>query len=972
MNRNSRRKIRAVIAVLLTLTLVFGMSLMRQAPSSAQVSYQSTLRGFGANQQGNGNLNLGWTTGNLGNTWNEGEWVPYTLELNGLQTNYPGLAGLPDLEITYDFFKIQGQSNARFIDLVRAIQAGPAMLGNNQGWPQSDGSPFPMGTRDELEVAQNAYSNVSWPGFEMLNLPNDQINRALDGGLGGPQDQRRKIVIKASDLIEAGFANADTIVIYFQLHESRSFIWQNSLQEGYDASPTDVWGGYLYSQEPFKSDARLGSGHVPGSAGHVALLGGGQKTVPIPLPSQEPGTVFGTKFLDSNANGTRDPGEPGIENWPIFVSGEVDGIQFTQQTLTDSMGNYSFENLTSGTIWRISEGLQPEGEENGYFQTYPFEGAANVGQAVAVAHDVAGQADMAWDVTLTLAQPNQQNVNFGNAQAGEIKVVKEDTEGVELEGWKFTLFKFNEEAETEEEEWEELGEAVTEKHVDEEENESIFALFTDLKPGTYKLVETLQDGYDFFNPNDGVMDDIVLQAGEKKEVTFVNLELSEIKVVKEDTEGVELEGWKFTLFKFNEEAETEEEEWEELGEAVTEKHVDEEENESIFALFTDLKPGTYKLVETLQDGYDFFNPDDGVMDDIILQAGEKKEVTFVNVELGEVKIIKEDLEGSPLSGWEFTLYKFDENAETEDEEWVEEDKQTTDDNGEVIFKDLLPGRYKVVEEERDGWIIVSPVSGEVEIILSAGGSEEKTFVNTPAMDCFEETAWAFGGEGIAMPFTDWGFSNWGWTNKITEGEYTFDLIAGAGNNVITNGVKVGEVEVIFSGGFVTVTYNMIAPYELAEAHLHIGTNPLPLKQQGQNIVMTNAPGQFEFNGNVVEIGHFEEDEIYIAAHAVAVIPCEEEVAISVAILYESEEVFFMTLTEFNELDEEKIILEEEENQFTEVESFNDEMKEPEEEIEEDQPENDNTIDDPKIPDDEEAEEGGRPENPGGRAPGRNR
>ncbi|NIP41621.1 MAG: hypothetical protein GWN61_03470, partial [candidate division Zixibacteria bacterium] len=56
-----------------------------------------TSTGFRANEGGGGALSTQWTTGNLGNTWAEGEWVPYQLIIENVQTDYPNLHGFPNI-----------------------------------------------------------------------------------------------------------------------------------------------------------------------------------------------------------------------------------------------------------------------------------------------------------------------------------------------------------------------------------------------------------------------------------------------------------------------------------------------------------------------------------------------------------------------------------------------------------------------------------------------------------------------------------------------------------------------------------------------------------------------------------------------------------------------------------------------------------------------------------------------------------
>ena len=59
-------------------------------------------------------------------------------------------------------------------------------------------------------------------------------------------------------------------------------------------------------------------------------------------------SISGVKFEDVNANGTRDPGEPGVQGWTIELLNAVTG-QVVQTTTTGSDGSYTFANL--GPLW---------------------------------------------------------------------------------------------------------------------------------------------------------------------------------------------------------------------------------------------------------------------------------------------------------------------------------------------------------------------------------------------------------------------------------------------------------------------------------------------------------------------------------------------------------------------------------------------------------------------------------------------
>ncbi len=153
--------------------------------------------------------------------------------------------------------------------------------------------------------------------------------------------------------------------------------------------------------------------------------------------------------------------------------------------------------------------------------------------------------------------------------------------------------------------------------------------------------------------------------------------------------------------------------------------------------------------------------------------------------------------------------------------------------------------------------------GNKAMIVETGQSASATLkVN---VQCYiYETAYAKGDDEFCFIPT---FSQWGWTNPIEPGEYTWDLWAGAAQCDTSKGTLVGSVTVVYNDdGDVTVTYNIDAPFMLDEAHVYVGYDMFPQMQQGRRTVSTVAPGQY-YND-----GPFDGSAIYVIAHAVVGIP----------------------------------------------------------------------------------------------------
>jgi hypothetical protein len=133
----------------------------------------------------------------------------------------------------------------------------------------------------------------------------------------------------------------------------------------------------------------------------VQILNGGEHISGKDFGNFKEGKISGMKFNDVNANGIKDENEPGMQHWLLRLARNS---QITDSVLTDSDGNYSFDNLSPGT-YTLSEQQQ-----NGWIQTFPVTSGVHV-------------------VALTSGD-SVSNKNFGNRIIPSIIVRKyKDTDG---------------------------------------------------------------------------------------------------------------------------------------------------------------------------------------------------------------------------------------------------------------------------------------------------------------------------------------------------------------------------------------------------------------------------------------------------------------------------------------------------------------------------------------------------------------
>ncbi|MFO0907309.1 MAG: SdrD B-like domain-containing protein [Isosphaeraceae bacterium] len=144
---------------------------------------------------------------------------------------------------------------------------------------------------------------------------------------------------------------------------------------------TDATGAYQFtglrpgsyqideSQPPAYLDGKDSVGTQGGSLGNDSISN-------IPLPQDvhginnnfgelPPAEINGFVYVDLNRNGVKDPGEPGLPNVAIALSGVDDqGASVAQSVVTNAQGFYDFTRLRPGT-YAVTEPTQPAGYSDG-------------------------------------------------------------------------------------------------------------------------------------------------------------------------------------------------------------------------------------------------------------------------------------------------------------------------------------------------------------------------------------------------------------------------------------------------------------------------------------------------------------------------------------------------------------------------------------------------------------------------------
>jgi hypothetical protein len=449
------------------ITATDGTNIARTAATDADVGNMQ-LVAYNVDVNNAGNLvSVSWGRGNSAKGWIEGAWYPIILKIPNAQVEYgTNLTNLPDMYIAFDFYNAAGAKQGVYADLVRSIQIGVTDLNDGAhdswGWPQANGTPYPSANLVQVRVAQTAAGENAWTGFTLAKTvglnAQTQVNfpvTANPSELGTPPGtttaDKHQFMVTGNQIRAAlsaqGNLGTNMIVIYFQLHLARTFVWSHHLESQYATNPTTAsYGGWLYGYSIWNNYSTGGSSQYPGSSAQAYLntAGEGKKTCQMPIPPEPGGVINGLKWHDFNGNHVMDGNETQLSGWTIYISGiDPEGILFSVGVLTGdtdgdgivnnvSSGAYSFADLTPAT-WYITENTDRDvPPSTGWFQTFPYMvvSVPPVAQSGLVsgfpseAHP-ADVADWGWVVNLTETNMVQSGLNFGNRNVGCLEITKE-------------------------------------------------------------------------------------------------------------------------------------------------------------------------------------------------------------------------------------------------------------------------------------------------------------------------------------------------------------------------------------------------------------------------------------------------------------------------------------------------------------------------------------------------------------------
>jgi parallel beta-helix repeat protein len=537
-------------------------------------------------------------------------------------------------------------------------------------WTQTTANPADVGARsgtDAIGVNFGSFPNNTILGQLFQDSNCDGVRQAGEPGLSG-----RTVYLDANG--------------------------NGTLDTGEPTATTDAAGGYAFtnlSPGTYRVRQVLPAGWLQTTADPADSTFGGIGTIAATtFGAFQRITIGGLFFQDTNADGVRQAGEPGLSGWTVYLDANGNGTLDTGEatTTTDSSGAYAFSNLGPGT-YRVREVLP-----DGWTRTTPAE----VDVAASSGSDVS-------------------NVTFGNFQNVTITgTLFQDTngDGVRQAGepglsGRTVYLDAN-------------GNGVLDTGERSAITDSSGAYrLTSLSPGTYRVRQVLPAGWlqTTVNPADITVSSSVTVSGVDFG-TFQTITLSGQLFWDNNGDGLRngtdaaLVGRKVYLdANGNGVLDT--------GEATTTT-----DSSGAYA-FSNLGPGTYRVRQVVETGWQqtTTNPADVTASSGTnapgLSFGNFQKITLSG------RVFRDsngntlaDTGEAGLSGW--TVYLDANHNGALD---TGETSTSTDGSGAFSFTNLGPGTYRVREVVASGWarLTVNPV----DVTAGPGSVSNLTFGNLP-------------------------------------------------------------------------------------------------------------------------------------------------------------------------------------------------------------------------------------------------